>query len=193
MESCWHWDQNRESGSGTPEVGLSVRAFSHDTKSTRDIAISPDGWLLACVKEDDGVGLVFEIETRTLRFAASSGSEPNGGFACVAFSPDSQTIAFGTDRGEVQLVDATSGAKQGTLHLSDSDSGIIDPVGCVSFLPDGSTLAASTGGSLKLWDVTAAPSATASQTLSSAQFEGRATLSPDGQFAAYALRTGDWA
>ena len=71
----------------------------------------------------------------------------------VAFSPDSTTLAGGSENGDILLWDATSGTLKNTLE------GHTDEIGSVAFSPDGTTLASTstnlngTDTAVRLWDV----------------------------------------
>jgi len=65
----------------------------------------------------------------------------------VAFAPDGQTLAGGTDDGMVRLWDVLNGA------IWYERSGHRGPVRCVAFTPDGRTLASgSTDKTVRLWN-----------------------------------------
>ena len=75
----------------------------------------------------------------------------------VAWSPDGQTLAAGTDDGIVQLWDAATGQLRHTLgRVKAQAAGVAwsSPIVSVAWSPDGQTLTAVTAdGSVKFWDV----------------------------------------
>jgi WD40 repeat protein len=72
---------------------------------------------------------------------------------CVAFSPDSKTLASGSSDGSVSLWDVATARRQAILK------GHPGQVWCVAFSPDGKTLACGTSGyenspgEIRLWDI----------------------------------------
>ena len=70
----------------------------------------------------------------------------------VAFSPDGKTFASQNLRGEIHLWDTNTGEKKrlfrGSLTISSAD------IGCLSFSPDGQTLASGIGSGIDLWNAT---------------------------------------
>lgn len=69
---------------------------------------------------------------------------------CMAFSPDGQSLAIGSNNGEVRIYDAFAGDPMGTLH------GHSAAITCLAFSRDGKTL--STGSvdqTVRLWDAVA--------------------------------------
>jgi WD40 repeat protein len=67
---------------------------------------------------------------------------------CVAFAPDSRTLASAGREGAVLLWDVPAGRLLATLTPHAKEAG------CVAFSPDGKTLASSgVDGVVQLWDV----------------------------------------
>jgi WD40 repeat protein len=69
-----------------------------------------------------------------------------GGGRCVAFAPDSRTLASGGEDGMIRLWDVGTGEERVGLEWH------LDAVCSVAFAPDGLTLASgSFDGAIKLW------------------------------------------
>ncbi|KAJ5724568.1 hypothetical protein N7493_006296 [Penicillium malachiteum] len=92
----------------------------------------------------------------------------------VAFSPDSQTVASGSDDKTIKLWDTKTGKELQTLE------GHSDSVQSVAFSPDGQTVASgSSDMTIKLWDTKTGKEL---QTLEGhSHWVGSVTFSPDGQ------------
>jgi WD40 repeat protein len=122
-----------------------------------DIAISPDGRLLAAAQGDQIVSL-WDIAERSalreLRLPQSDGDMiVPGTFTSVAFSPDSQAVVAGDDGGNVPVWSIADGVALQTLSVG------LRIVADVAFSPDGKSVAAasegwrSEPGAIWLWDV----------------------------------------
>jgi WD40 repeat protein len=107
-----------------------------------EIALSPDGWLLA-VASSLGIYL-YDAETlEEVRFI-----QTDAWVSSVAFSPDGQTLASGSEDKTVRLWRVADGALLRTLE------GHTDSVWSVAFSPDGQTLASGGGSTtVRLWRV----------------------------------------
>jgi WD40 repeat protein len=132
------WPLGERGGDGTPLLTLTDDPTAH----VRELAVSPDGRLLATAV-GGGVALVEAATGR--RVATFPGNEPP---AALVFAPDGRTLATG-GHDRVFLWGATTGAQRAALL---THSGFVNTV---SFAPDGRTLAtAGEGHVIQLWDQT---------------------------------------
>lgn len=138
--------------------------FDGHTSGAQFITFSPDGKMLATAGEDrggdgdKGIGdLVWRISDHSVRIRdAITGREiaafANGltGGKCVAFSPDSQLVAWGGYENKVHVRKVTGGkdvftfTQEGTLR---------EHIHCVDFSLDSKVLAVGNGKVIKLFDV----------------------------------------
>lgn len=115
-----------------------LRVIKTDRPIT-DIAISPDGQILAFAASDGALQL-WHISDGT-----SYGTLEGFGYD-VAFSPDGQTLAAGMNNGSVWLWNAADGTPLRALE------GHTSYVFSVAFSPDGQTLASGSGdNTMRLW------------------------------------------
>jgi WD40 repeat protein len=108
-------------------------------KTARGIALSPDG-LTAGIGNGNTVYL-WNTQTGEMKQSLIG---HRGSINSVAFSPDSKTIATGSQDNTVRLWDGQTGNLKRTLTGSTGND--------VSFLPDGRTVAGVTGEVMLLWD-----------------------------------------
>jgi WD40 repeat protein len=112
----------------------------------RDVAVSPDGKVIAAMMSEGPIRL-WEVATGKELFATGG---HQGKVRAVAFSPDGRRVASGSHDGTVRVWDAASGRE---LRRLEGNQGIVR---AVAFSPDGKILGA-TGAysSVLLWPLAA--------------------------------------
>lgn len=135
----------------------------HKDDDVADVALSPDGALLATAGDDDGTVRLWDMATGHCVAVLPA---QRGFVRAVAFSPDGQSLAavgsIGNERprpvGGVIVWDVKSHRERARFFAHN------DPATAVAFLPDGQTLATVGGdqskdevlyGSVRLWDLRA--------------------------------------
>lgn len=153
----------------TPKTGV----------STRQIAFSPDGRMLASADSDKAVRIWEVGVNRIIRLLPG-----HGGAHSVAFSPDGALLAAGGDDGKVRLWSVAKWSEERTL---------VNPhttVHAVAFSPDGALLADAGASHVMLWDMATG----ASTGRPTGSVEGKhiysVAFSPDGLLLACAGSTG---
>ena len=119
------------------------------TEGATSISLSPDGKTLASNNLGRSTLSLWNVTTGEKK-KTIAGYMPR--VKSVAFSPDGRTFASQNLRGEIHLWDTNTGEKKrlfrGSLTMSSAD------IGCLSFSPDGQTLASGIGSEIDLWNAT---------------------------------------
>jgi WD40 repeat protein len=122
-----------------------LRTLEGHFKSVQDVAVSPDGQLIASASEEGTVNI---WDVGSGRLARSLGKNITGSLDAVAFSPDGQLIAAAGYNGEIKLWQTVSGSPAGTLE------GHSRFVSSLKFSPDGQQLlSTSYDNTLRLWAI----------------------------------------
>jgi WD40 repeat protein len=128
-------------------TGQCLRTFkAHPERNTYvfSVAFSPNGSTLAWAGANTTTVKVLNLTTGELRQTRPARM---GDVWTVAFSPDSSTVASGSDDAMIRLWDVSSGELRLTLE------GHRDSVRSVAFVPNGATLVSgSEDKTIKLWD-----------------------------------------
>ena len=138
------------------------------------VVFSPDGTTLACFwrRGFGGGGIIDLWDARTGRHQQTLKGHTDD-VNSVSFSPDSKTLASGSDDGTICLWNARTGRHQQTLKAPR-----MGPVLSVSFSPDGNTIASGGfRGNIVLWD---AHTGRHQQTLADRGGGKSVSFSPDG-------------
>ena len=137
-----------------------IATLERHRREVFSVAFSPDGTTLASGSLD-GIVKLWNVETQ-INIATLKGHAT--WVTSVAFSPDGTTVASGAFDGIVKLWDVAT--QQNTATFGGHDASILEGVSGdfpglftggwlapLSFSPDGRTLAAGAGNSIKLWDM----------------------------------------
>jgi WD40 repeat protein len=133
------------------ETGSQLQRLEHDSY-VFVVAFSPDGKTLA-MGSNDTTARLWDVQTgkelHRLQHDVVDyfGSSSNGLVYIIAFSPDSKTLAIGSDDNTARLWDVQTGKQLQKLEHDDRLNAVV-------FSPDGKTLATgSNDNTARLWDV----------------------------------------
>jgi WD40 repeat protein len=130
-------------------TGRLLRSARVTQGTVSDVAVSPDGRLLASCTDSGEGSLVQLRDARTLRPRRTFGAQEDGVFE-VVFSPDGRLLASGGRDHVVRLWDVRTG------RLVRSLTGHDDAVTALAFTPDGRKLASASAehdSTVRVWDV----------------------------------------
>jgi hypothetical protein len=127
----------------------SVADAEHERTLTPDavacFAFSPDGEGLLAVRAEGKGATVFELSDGSVR--AEWPAEPKV-WACLCWSPDGKTVAFGGEDGLIRLWDPATGRELARWQAQES------PVTALAYSPDGDFLVSGgRDGTLKVWNL----------------------------------------
>ncbi len=133
-------------------TGKLLLTLNGHSDSARLATFSPDGQTCVIGSLDGTIDLWNPHSGKRLRtFSRPSGGITTSGITSLAFSPDGQTLASGSNM-VIQLWNPHTGQR---LRTFSSESGGIASSGTtsVTFSPDGQTLASGCGTTIQLWDL----------------------------------------
>ena len=133
-------------------AGTRLHTLEGHAHIVKGAAFSPDGKNAATVSS--GTLYIWDVRTGMLLKTV----EPQqGSLRSVAYSPDQETIAVGTIRQVIALLDASTGALLQTYQLekleNNTNRGDFDGITSLAFDSDGQTLAASFHETIWMWDI----------------------------------------
>ena len=138
--------------SGPVTVSLTTRLQLPGNLLLNAVAFSPDGKYLASggwsADYSNGTTYLWNIATRTPSAPLTNPGGNNGGVYAIAYSPDGQILAVGTQSGTVYLWNTSTDQVTATLTKPGTS-----PVVAVAYSPDGQILAAGDqNGTTYLWN-----------------------------------------
>ena len=180
-------------------LGTHLVILEGHTKDVTSVVFSPDGNIIATVSEDNTVrlwdtqtGKQKNILTGGPDFTVSTGGAPDyrssvafsPRVTSVAFSPDGNIIATGSEDNTVRLWDTQTGKQKNTL------TGHTGTVFALTFSPDGNTIVTgSKDNTVRLWDTNSGAYKNRLDTLNGLTDSVRSVVfSPDGN----TIATGHW-
>jgi WD40 repeat protein len=115
--------------------------------SVSALAFAPDGRTLAAAS-DDGLVTLWDVSSRRRRGGLRTRRRMDRFRYSLALAPDGRALARGNPDGTLDLWSLDRPDEPQTLGCG------TDPVGSVSYAPDGATMATVCDGVVKLWDAT---------------------------------------
>ena len=107
---------------------------------------SPDGAMIAARSPKDGILGIWHTASGSLM---TEMGEHEGPIWCVAFSPNGQLLASGSEGGQIKVWNVSTGMERGSI-VDESTWAVT----AIEFSPDGETLTTGDGdGNVKHWDV----------------------------------------
>ena len=162
-------------------TGQQITRLGRHTEEVYSVIFSPDGKLLASIAEPRvNVILLWDAQTGNLLRAITEDTDIN----CIAFSPDSSTLASATWDGVINLWEVTT-----TKHLKTFETeSWMDSVNAMKFSPDGRTLASGIDSdAVCFWDV---GNSKLIKTIEHEDSVVSISYSPDGSVLASAMENG---
>jgi WD40 repeat protein len=125
-----------------------VAVIKGHTRTVWSLAFSPDGKTLASASEDSSVRL-WGLDGTEPVLRAKPAEGLGGGISSLAYSPDGRYLAFGTQHSVLQIWDVS-----GPLPMLHANiRGLSLSAQAVVFGPDSRTLAETSGGTVRLWNL----------------------------------------
>ena len=181
-------------------TGTHLATLEGHTSSVTSIAFSPNGATIATLSSGDNTVRLWDTQTGEHKIiftggtdlAVSTGGPPDYATSAafppnvvsLAFSPDGNILAIGSEDKTVRLWDAQTGKNKNTL------TGHTDSVRAIAFSPDGRTIAtASKDNTVRLWDTNSGEYKSRLKTLKGLTDSANSVVfSPDGR----TIATGHW-
>ena len=166
-----------------PSTGALLATLKGHKAPAWGICYLPDGQGLVSSSNDDGVVLVWDIKTASIRQSIQAHQE---GVSFIALTRDGKTLATCSKHGKIGLWDITTG--QARRQLKRSKDPYSDNTYRVTFSPDDRYLVLSGGSYVRFWDLS--EDEERSKWLVPNSFAHCAAFSPDGSLVAFQAEHG---